>query len=142
MTRARLALALATLMVAGPALAVGLGPLTKEGLTDTDQKGFYLTLINPYPEPEQFTTAAIGLEDETHADRVSVIPADARLGGGRDMRLLVIARDLRPGETYKFRVCAQRAQPPAGVLINARVCSKLTARRLPAAAGNSDPGAG
>lgn len=35
------------LLATGPAIAVGLGPLSKEGITDSDRKGFYLTVINP-----------------------------------------------------------------------------------------------
>ena len=57
-------LALAALASA-PAFAVGLGPLAKSGVTDTDRKGFYLTLINPYPTATAFHAYAIGPQDET-----------------------------------------------------------------------------
>lgn len=132
-----LAAAVATVLPAG---AVGLGPLAKEGFTDGPEKGFWLTLVNPYPQVLDFEAQAIGFDDETPATRVTIIPATARLGGGHDTRLLVVARDLQPGETYAFRVCAMRAQPPAGVTINARVCSKLTAHRLRLPAGMADGG--
>ena len=57
-----LAISRLTLMMAllgtTPAAAVGLGPLAKEGITDSDRKGFYLTVINPYP----FVLAAVERE--------------------------------------------------------------------------------
>ena len=126
----------AALAVALPVSAVGLGPLSKEGLTDGPEKGFYLTLLNPEPEASDYSAQAIGYGDEAPVARVAVLPSLARLGANRSMRLLVIARDLVPGETFRFRVCAERVQPPTGVYVNARVCSKLTAHRVP------DPGAG
>jgi hypothetical protein len=130
MTRAAF-LALAAL-AAAPALAVGLGPLSRSGVTDTDRKGFYLTLINPYPAATPFHAYAIGPADETPQPRVRILPADVTLAGRTSRRILVIATGLAPGESYAFRVCAERAQTPEG-MIHARVCSRLGARRLPAA---------
>jgi len=130
MTRAAF-LALAAL-ASTPALAVGLGPLSKSGITDTDRKGFYLTLINPYPVATPFHAYAVGQEDETPQPRVRILPGDVTLAGGTNRRILVIATGLQPGETYTFRVCAERAQNPEEI-IHARVCSRLSARRLPAA---------
>ena len=124
-------LALAALASA-PAFAVGLGPLAKSGVTDTDRKGFYLTLINPYPTATTFHAYAIGPEDETEQARVRILPAATTLPARSNRRILVIATGLRPGETYAFRVCAERAQNPEE-LLHARVCSRLSARRLPAA---------
>ena len=71
-------LALAALASA-PAFAVGLGPLAKSGVTDTDRKGFYLTLINPYPTATAFHAYAIGPEDETEQARVRILPAATTL---------------------------------------------------------------
>ena len=119
------------LAVALPVSAVGLGPLTKEGLTDGPQKGFYLTLFNPYPDAVDYHTQAIDYADEAAVTRVTVLPSTIRLGANRSTQLLVVARDLVPGETFRFRVCAERVQPPIGVYVNARVCSKLTAHRVP-----------
>ncbi|MDQ8756442.1 hypothetical protein RCO27_09390 [Sphingosinicella sp. LHD-64] len=123
-----LALALAT----APAAGVGLGPLAKSGITDGPRKAFYLTLINPYPTATAFRAYAVGERDETAQPRVTIFPGETTLGGNANRRLLVIADDLAAGETYAFRVCAERAEPSEG-LIHARVCSHLAARRLPAA---------
>jgi hypothetical protein len=132
--RRRLA-ALATLLLAvtlpaAPALAVGLGPLSKSGVTDGPRKAFYLTLINPYRDATAFRSYAIGMEDELPQPRVRILPGDVTLGGNTSRQLLVIAGGLAPGETFAFRVCAERAQLTEG-MIRARVCSKLSARRLP-----------
>lgn len=124
--------AIALALAAAPAFGVGLGPLAKAGVTDGPQKGFYLTLINPYPVATGFRAYAVGAEDERAQARVVVLPAEVTLGGNTNRRLLVIANDLAPGETYAFRVCAERAAPQQGN-VHARVCSHLTARRLPAA---------
>jgi hypothetical protein len=120
------------LLSAGPAAAVGLGPLTAEGLVDGPKKAFYLTLLNPYPTVTDFVAYATGLTDDDAGDkaRVTLFPDQARLGSGRSRRLLVIVGGLSVGETYSFRVCAQRRTPPEGITIHARVCSKLTARRV------------
>ncbi|MFC3711585.1 hypothetical protein ACFOMD_03320 [Sphingoaurantiacus capsulatus] len=122
-------------MLAVPAAAIGLGPLTKSGITDSDSKGFYLTLINPYDHAERFALHSIDWESEATAGRVRIVPGQAQLAGGGQRQLLVIVKDLAPGETYRFRVCGELAAPPQGVTVNARVCSKLVARRL------SDPAA-
>ena len=41
------ALAVLALGLAAPALAVGLGPLSKEGSISGPRKAFYLTIVNP-----------------------------------------------------------------------------------------------
>jgi hypothetical protein len=128
----RAALVLAALALAAPALAVGLGPLSKSGVTDTDRKGFFLTLINPYPAATAFRAYAVGAGDETPQPRVRILPGEATLGGRTTRRILVVATGLAPGETYAFRVCAELAHTPKG-MIHARVCSNLSARRLPRA---------
>lgn len=124
-----LLLALGSALLAGPASAVGLGPLVKEGATDGPDKAFYLTLINPYPMRTRFTAYAVGAEDEVPAARVRILPADVWLAGERTRRIVVIAGGLAPGETYRFRVCAERVSNEEGS-IHARVCSRLAARRL------------
>ena len=116
-------------LIAAPALAVGLGPMSKEGVTDSDRKGFYLTLINPYPQAETFMLTPLDLASETVAPRVIIIPARTMVGGGRNRKVLVIASDLSPGERYAFRVCAEMPPKPMET-IHARVCSTLTARRI------------
>ena len=120
---------IALLGVAGPAAAVGLGPLTKEGFTDGPAKAFYLTVINPYPRAERFNLSALQLNGEVAEARVTIFPSPVTVGGKGTRRVLVIARDLAPGETHTFRVCAERAPLPQET-IHARVCSKLAARRL------------
>lgn len=117
------------LLVAAPGLAVGLGPLTKEGITDSDRKGFYLTVINPYPKSETFTLTPLDATAETPAPRVSIFPARLAIGGGRTSKVLVVASGLTPRERYTFRVCAERPPLPTETL-HARVCSKLTAGRV------------
>lgn len=124
------ALLAALALVAAPAAGVGLGPLAKSGVTDGPRKAFHLILINPYPAATGFTAYAVGAADETPQPRVRILPGDIRLAGGSERRLLVIASDLAPGETYEFRVCAERADTQEG-MIHARVCSRLSARRLP-----------
>ena len=125
------ALAAASLLGAASAMAVGLGPLEKSGVTDGAGKAFYLTLINPSPRAEQFTLEPHALLDEQPAPRVVIFPAAAMVAPGGRRQVLVIVRRLAPGETYMFRVCAQRP-PRLEESVHARVCSKLTARRLPA----------
>ena len=121
----------AVLAIAAPATAVGLGPLAKSGLTNGPRKAFFLQLTNPYRQPTRFRAYAVGMEDEEGQPRITIMPAVAELGAGGTRRLLVIAGELAPGETYQFRVCAERDEPIG--MINARVCSKLAARRIPAA---------
>ncbi len=125
----RLACAVGLALLAAPALGVGLGPLAKSGITDGPRKAFYLTLINPYPAAARFSAYAVGPVDEAMQTRVSILPADATVAGRGSRRLLVIAEDMAPGETYEFRVCAARADLPEG-MIHARVCSRLSARRI------------
>ena len=110
--------------------AVGLGPLSHEGVTMSDRKGFYLTLINPYPTQERFRLYSVGLDDEASVARVRIPLAVAALGPKSQRRVLVIDTALAPGETHQFRVCAERIEPEGKALIHARVCSKLSARRL------------
>ena len=117
------------LIVAAPAVAVGLGPLAKEGITDSDRKGFYLTVINPYPQSETFTLTPLDATAETPAPRVTAIPSRMTIGGGRNRNVLVVASGLVPQERYTFRVCAERPPLPTET-IHARVCSTLTARRV------------
>lgn len=124
----RLALLLAALG-ATPAAAVGLGPLSKEGVTDSDRKGFYLTVINPYPRAETFTLTPLDSATEAPAPRVTAFPDRLTIGGGRTSKILVVASGLAPRERYTFRVCAERPPMPTET-IHARVCSKLTARRV------------
>ncbi|MEQ7872386.1 hypothetical protein ABDK56_00050 [Sphingomonas sp. ASV193] len=130
MTRA-LWLTASACLVPGAAMAVGLGPLKMSGITDGSGKAFYLTLTNPYPTAERFRARAVSAGDETAQSRVVVFPSDSLVGGGGRRRLLVIVRDLKPGETYSFRVCAGRDPKPEET-VYARVCSTLTARRLAA----------
>ncbi|HEX7821397.1 MAG TPA: hypothetical protein VF463_12370 [Sphingobium sp.] len=132
MKRPLLATALAAMAIATPLGAVGLGPLSEEGVIDGPRKAFSLTLYNPYGESTAFRAYAIGADDsdETPQLRVTILPAESLLGSLQSRRLLVIANDLQPGETYRFRLCAERAAPTTGVIIHARVCSKLSARRL------------
>ena len=130
MKAALLHLAIATGLLAGPAAAVGLGPLSNRGVTASERKGFYLTLINPYKDSQQFRLLAIGRDDEVAQPRVKLPIDRPRLGGGTQRRLLVVASGLKPGETYSFRVCAERGDPQAKDLIHARVCAKLVAHRV------------
>lgn len=126
------AIVLAALVLATPLGAVGLGPLREDGVIDGPRKGFGLTLYNPYQEPVEYRAYAVGAQDsdETPQLRVTVIPDRITLGALQSRRLLVIANDLAVGETYRFRLCAERQLPPTGIMINARVCSKLSARRI------------
>jgi hypothetical protein len=126
---ARRLLPFAFLASAAQASAVTLGPLQKSGITDGPGKAFYLTMANPYPTVERFVVNAIGTDDESPQPRVTIFPADTLLGSGARRQLLVIIRNLSPGERYSFRVCAMR-QPKPQETIHARVCSTLTARRL------------
>lgn len=134
MTRSRLprrvvATALAA-AAAVPALAVGLAPLSREGVSDGPEKGFFLTVINPYAEPRNFRAYAVGWDDEATGGvtTIDIRPAQFRIAAGKQRRILVVAQDLSPGEMRRFRVCAELAQQEG--LINARVCSKLAARRV------------
>jgi P pilus assembly chaperone PapD len=110
--------------------AVGLGPLTNEGTTNSERKGFYLTLINPYPVQERFRLYSIEWESEKPAARVRIPISKTLLGPKAQRRILVIATGLVAGEEHRFRVCAERVEPPGEELVHARVCSKLIARRV------------
>ena len=112
------------------ASAVGLGPLAHSGVTRTERKGFYLTLINPYPTQERFRLYSVEWDSEAAVDRV-VIPVNSpTLGPMAQRRLLVVDTRLTPGEVHRFRVCAERIGAPQEDIIHARVCSRLTARRV------------
>jgi hypothetical protein len=134
---------LATAILSGPLLAVGLGPLQRSGVTDGSGKIFYLTLINPYPHAETFEAVPVANDSEAIAPRVVVFPPRATVHANGSRRLLVIIKPLAPGETYAFRVCAARPPQPKET-IYARVCSHLVARRLPEgrAADHSAPDRG
>lgn len=130
-------IALAALAAAAPAFAVGLAPLSKDGMTAGPDKAFYLTVINPYSEVRAFRTyldkpkgdgvapEAAALPTET---KVTILPEVVSIKPGGQRRIMVILRDLAPGETREARVCAELAQQEG--MIHARVCSKLSARRL------------
>ena len=121
-------------LAATPALAVGLSPLRKEGPTAGPAKAFYLTLINPYPEPRAYrayvdgAAPVTGESGEGAANDVVILPATVTIKGQGQRRLTIIVRGLEPGETRETRICAQLAKQEG--MINARVCSTLVARRL------------
>jgi len=116
-------------LAAAPAAAVGLGPLTADGATLSDRKGFYLTLINPYASQERYRLYSVETDSEVPVSRV-LIPVDRPVLGPKAQRkILIVDTGLAPGETHSFRVCAERVEPAGKALIHARVCSKLTARR-------------
>jgi hypothetical protein len=112
--------------------AVGLGPMVRDGATDTDRKGFYLTLINSERRYETYKALAIGFDDERPIsdDRVTILPSQVVVPADSTRQLLVVVKDLKPSETFRFRVCSEIANPPPGEMIHARICSKLTARRV------------
>lgn len=115
--------------IASPAFGSGLGPLEKAGVTDGEAKAFYLTLMNPYDRTTEFEVLPLGMGNEVADHRVTVFPAHPRLGPRKSRKILVIVRPLEPGETHQFRVCAARRPDPKDT-VYARVCSKLSARRL------------
>lgn len=115
---------------ASAAGAVGLGPLSHSGLTNSERKGFYLTLINPYPTRETFRLYGVEWDSEEPVARVR-IPIDRPVLGPKSRRrMLVVDTGLEPGEEHRFRVCAERVQTAEEGMIHARVCSKLVARRV------------
>lgn len=126
----RFATAALVALAAGPAAAVGFGPLTAGGLIDGPRQGFTFDLMNPYAATTDFRVYAVGWTDEIRQPRVEVFPAEATLGADRTRRVMVVADDLAVGEVYQFRVCAERKDPAEGNLIHARVCSKVTAHRV------------
>lgn len=113
------------------ALAVGLGPLEKSGVTATASKGLYLTLINPYDSAQRFR-AYVEEDGAIDPARVDIRPGKLTMGANTRQRVLVVVRDLEPGEEVNFRVCAEKIEDKE-VTVHARVCSKLGARRLGAA---------
>lgn len=123
-------------LAATPALAVGLSPLRKEGPTAGPAKAFYLTVINPYPEPRAYrayvdgASPVTGESGEGATSDVVILPAMVTIKGQGQRRLTVIVRGLEPGETREARICAQLVKQEG--MINARVCSTLLARRLAA----------
>lgn len=122
---------LGLLSVSAAAGAVSFGPLQRSGVTDRPGKAFYLSIANPYSTIERFQIRAMEAVADDAADRVVIFPSDLALGGGSRRQVLVIVKPLQPNETYRFRVCASRSPKPQET-VNARVCSNLTARRLPA----------
>lgn len=113
-----------------PLAAVGLGPLSRSGMTDGADKGFWLTVMNPEKEPRSFRVYALD-QDWQPIETVELRPKMPRIAAGRQSRVLAIVRGLEPGESRTVRVCAEEEYQEGQ--IHARVCSKLTARRLPAA---------
>ena len=132
MRKLRLVVGLTCLVAGVPALSVGLGPLSKEGVTGSAAKAFYLTLLNPYDEPRSFKARGYDLDGHM-LERVQVHPSTIRMAANSERRIIVIARGLEPGEDFTFRVCAEQAGPNQGT-IHARVCSRLRARRIGASA--------
>jgi hypothetical protein len=126
----RVAAALALAAAVTPAAAVGLGPLTLSGATRSERKGFYLTLVNPFPKAERFRLYSAGWDDEQPVARVLIPIATPLVAANAQRRMLVIDTGLAPGEEHHFRVCAERVDRSQEGLIHARVCSKLTARRV------------
>lgn len=118
-------------MIGAPALAVSLGPLAKSGITDGSGKAFYLDLRNNETQAQDFRIDALEQDHVTPARRVTVFPSRVTLAANNGRKLFVIVSGLTAGETYSFRVCAYRPPQPTETVL-ARVCSKLTARRLPA----------
>lgn len=113
---------------AAPALAVGLSPLHKEGLTASPSKAFYLTIINPYSTRREYRAYVSGTPEE--AQGVKILPERLHIAPGGQRRITVIITDLEPGTTRETHVCAELAQFEG--MINARVCSTLLARRIAA----------
>lgn len=120
--------ALALAASAGSALAVGLGPLEKSGITSSERKGLYLTVSNPYRTAHNFR---VFVEEDSGIapGRVTIHPSTATIAPGAHRRILVIVDGLIPGEEVNFRLCAERIEERR-VTVHARVCSKLGARRL------------
>lgn len=130
--RVRTIVAVAALACSCPALAVGLGPLSKEGVTYGPVKAFYLELINPYPTARSYSLYAIEADSDQPVGDTQIVPDRIILAGERTRKLVVLLRALSPGETRTVRVCAQLTHQEGA--IHARVCSKLIARRAGAGA--------
>ncbi len=140
--RAHLAALLGSLTLTaltGPAAAVGLGPLYKAGVTDAPDKGFWLTLLNSEPKVQNFHLYALDV-DWKPIDGVVILPAVPRLGPLRQRKVLAVVRGLKPGDTRVVRVCAE-PEIQEGT-IHARVCSKLSARRIAAIMPDAGPDTG
>jgi hypothetical protein len=93
-----LAAALVAAIAVSSAGAVGLGPLRLEGVTRTDRKGFYLTLINPYRVQERFRVYSIETDSENAVPRVRIPISTLLLGGQAQRRILVVDSDLGVGK--------------------------------------------
>tara|TARA_R100000501_G_scaffold14680_1_gene26612 strand:- start:65861 stop:66178 length:318 start_codon:yes stop_codon:yes gene_type:complete len=100
-----------------------------EGATLSPRKGFYLTVMNPYDEQQKFRLDALAWASEAGETAIDILPASAVLGPGQRRRVLVIFNNLEKGEERRARVCARLDRSLEGVAIDARVCSKLIARR-------------
>lgn len=125
-----IAAALAVAASAQAGHAVGLGPLVDEGVTRTDRKGFYLTLINPYDRSERFRLYGVGWDNEVPDADVAIPASEVAVPAKSQRRVLVVSTNMEPGEEHRFRVCAEKASNDEELVIHARVCSKLTARRI------------
>lgn len=122
------ALLLAMMMAfSAPAIAVGMSPLSKDGITHAHAKAFYLKVINPYRDARDFRVYAIDEDGNEKTANVEIVPNRLLLGGNRSRKLIVLIKGLRPGEKRTVRVCAELNQQEG--VINARVCSKLSASR-------------
>lgn len=121
-------------LLSAPAFAVGMAPLSKAGITDGSGKAFYLTVINPYPGAERFIAHSYLANTDEPAAKAVVFPSDMVIGSGGRRQILVVIKGLEPGETYDVRVCAERPRNQQEI-VHVRVCSKLSARRLPGHGG-------
>lgn len=110
--------------------SVGLGPLTDEGVTRTENKGFYLTVINPYEQAERFRLYGVGWDNEVPDIDVAIPVSEVAVPAKSQRRVLVVSTNMEAGEEHRFRVCAEKAKNDKELVINARVCSKLVARRI------------
>jgi hypothetical protein len=137
--RAALGSLIAIAAITGPAAAVGLGPLDKAGVTDAPDKGFWLTLLNSEPKVQNFHLYALDV-DWKPIDGVLILPAVPRLGPLRQRKVLAVIRGLKPGDVRVVRVCAE-PEIQEGT-IHARVCSKLSARRLAVLGHDTRPDTG
>ena len=121
-------LGLCALCVAAPLSAVGLSPLVKSGLTDGPAKAFRLTVINPYRDAREFRLYVESAAEVGSDENIQIRPGKLRIAGQKQRRVLVILTDLKPGENRSVRVCASLAEQQG--IINARVCSDFSARRV------------
>lgn len=127
-TRRALAAAIGLVMLASPAGAVGMGPLSKSGITDGPAKGFWLTIINPYADLREFRAYPLSADSGESVGNVAIRLALSRTPPNGSRRILVTVSALAPGEVRRLRVCAELAQ--AEGTLHARICSALTARRV------------